>query len=200
MGFSFLARSLSSMSSTSSTSTRSSLKNSRKPRLKRSASPNIILAVERSSEKRRRQREQRKAKSSSSTNTKLSNDIEQENDDDDIISIRSNKPKQRQASNSSIEYIQEINHDQSSISSLNNIENLKLKSPSNDQDIILCHSTPSINGMHKIKTHQVGWKVLFSKGKLFGWFRQRIMMNIFEFVVKFVVKFSMDEVDFLNMF
>lgn len=136
------------MSSTSSTSTRSSSKTSRQPsriRLKRSASPNITLAVERSSEKRRRQREQRKAKSS--------NDIEQENDDDDVIIT--NKPRQRQASNSSVEYIQEINHDQPSISSLNNIENLKLKSPSNDSDITICHSTPPINGIHKIKTHQV---------------------------------------------
>ncbi len=157
----FLARSISSMSSTSSTSTRSSSKNSRHQSitsLKRSISPTITLAVERSSEKRRQQREQRKAKTISSSSIKIHDDIEQENDDDEIISIKSKKPKHRQASNSSVEYVQVITNDQLSISSLNNIENLKSKSPSNDDDIILCHSPvkkTSVNGVHKINNHQV---------------------------------------------
>jgi len=155
------------MSSNSSTSTRSSSKNSRQQTitsLKRSLSPIITLAVERSSEKRRRQREQRKAKavssSSSSTMTKIHDDIEQENDDDDTISIKSKKPKQRQPSSSSVEYVQIINNDQQSISSLNNIENY-------DEEIIVCHPAPSVkkvisshsktsvNGLHKINGHQV---------------------------------------------
>jgi len=149
------------MSSTSSTSTRSSSKNSRHQSitsLKRSISPTITLAVERSSEKRRRQREQRKAKTISSSSIKIHDDIEQENDDDEIISIKSKKPKHRQASNSSVEYVQVITNDQTSISSLNNIENLKSKSLSNDDDIILCHSPvkkTSVNGVHKINNHQV---------------------------------------------
>ena len=147
------------MSSTSSTSTRSSSKPSRHS-LKRSASPNITLAVERSAEKRRRQREQRKAKS-----LKLHDDIEQENDDEEKTSVKSKKPKERQASNSSVEYVQVISNDQSSISSLNNIENLKSQSPSNDDDVIICHSSSpdkknhtktSVNGVHKINNnHQV---------------------------------------------
>ncbi|CAF3906144.1 unnamed protein product [Adineta steineri] len=150
-------RSLSSMSSNSVTSTRTSSKTSRHQTitsLKRSLSPEITLAVERSSEKRRRQREQRKAKavlsSSSSSDIVLKiddDDIEQENDDDDdtndTISIKCKKPKKtRQASNSSVEYVQILNNDQQSIASLNNIENIKLKS--NDKDIILCQSPPTV--------------------------------------------------------
>ena len=170
--FNLVARSLSSMSSTSSTSTRSSPKNSRLPstsRLKRSISPTIALAVERSSEKRRRQREQRKTKASSSSSistTKFSHDITRENNDlDDMTSMKSKKIKQRQTSNSSVEYIQVINDDQS------NIENIKLKSPSNDQDIIICHSsTPikrptSINGLHKTHPHQVISSLIFQQRK-----------------------------------
>lgn len=128
MKFFCIARSLSSMSSNSSTSTRSSRQQTITS-LKRSISPTITLAVERSSEKRRRQREQRKTKS-------VSDDIEQENDDDDNDN-KSKKPKQRQGSNSSVEYVQIINNNQQSISSLNNIENY-------NEDIILCHSPPTV--------------------------------------------------------
>lgn len=134
-------RSLSSMSSTSSTSTRSSSKISRQSStisFKRSLSPSLSLAVGRSSEKRRRQREQRQVK--------ISDEIEQENDDDDIQLIKMKKPKQRQASNSSIEYVQIINNEQSSVSSLNNIENFKLKSPAkSDDDVIICHTSSPKN-------------------------------------------------------
>jgi len=107
-------------------------KNSRQ-HLKRCVSPTITLAVERSSEKRRQQRKRRKGK--------IHDDIEQENDDDKIISIKSKNPRQRQSSNSSVEYVQTINNDQQSISS---IENIKSKSPSDDEDIIVCHSSSSV--------------------------------------------------------
>jgi len=184
------------MSSNSSTSTRSSSKNSRHKiirSLKRSISPTITLAVERSSEKRRQQREQRKAKALSSTTIKISDDIEQENDDDDIISIKSKKPKQRQASNSSVEYVQIINNDQS----LNNIENY-------DEDIIVCHSSPKktpVNGIHKINNHQVILKKMkYLKYLFIYFFRHQIMMKIFEFDVKYVEIYLKDEVDFQNMY
>jgi hypothetical protein len=137
--------------------------------LKRSVSPTITLAVERSSEKRRRQREKRKAKRSSSSSSstvviKIDDDIEQENDEDEvnIISIEGQQPKQkrrnrqRQASNSSVEYVQVLNNDQQSI----------LKSKINDEEILICnspspvkkinpssnknHSKTSINNVHKI--------------------------------------------------
>ncbi|CAF1013208.1 unnamed protein product [Rotaria sordida] len=185
-------RSLSSMSSNSSTSTRTSSKISRQQQsttsLKRSISPTITLAVERSAEKRRRQREQRKARVSPSSSVviiKTNDDIEQENDDDDeddnnnnVVSRKSEQSKQqrrsrqRQASNSSVEYVQILNHDQQSISSLNNIENLKVKSKTDDEEIIICHSPPSIkqiipssnknqseksvndNGIYKTNGHQ----------------------------------------------
>ncbi|CAF4169535.1 unnamed protein product [Rotaria sp. Silwood2] len=159
-------RSLSSMSSNSSTSTRTSSKTSRQSAttsLKRSISPTITLAVERSAEKRRRQREQRKTKTSSTSGAiiKTTDDIEQENDNDDdddddddnnnniIVSKKDEqlkqqrRNKQRQASNSSVEYIQILNHDQQSLPSLNNIENLKMKSKIDDEEIIICHSPPS---------------------------------------------------------
>jgi hypothetical protein len=185
------------MSSNSSTSTRSSSKNSRHQTitsLKRSISPTITLAVERSSEKRRQQREQRKAKAL----IKIPDDIEQENDDDDdIISIKPKKSKQRQASNSSVEYVQIINNDQQSISSLNNIENY-------DEDIIVCHSSPkktSVNGIHKINNHQVitEGKTKTTDEYLFI-FRHQIMMKIFEFDVKYAEIYLKDEVDFQNMY
>ena len=132
--------------------------------------------------KRRRQREQRKAK----TSIKIPDDIEQENDDDDIISLKSKKPKQRQASNSSVEYVQIINNDQPSISSLNNIENY-------DEDIIVCHSSPKktpVNGIHKINNHQVILKKKKITDEKFEYlylfiFRHQIMMKIFEFDVKY---------------
>jgi hypothetical protein len=174
------------MSSNSSTSTRTLSKTSRQQTvtsLKRSLSPTMTLAVERSSEKRRRQREQRKEKAaslSSGISIKIDDDIEQENgDDDDIISIKSEKPKQqrrnkqRQASNSSVEYVQIINNDKQSVPSLNNIENLKVKSNIDDKEIIICHSPPSVkkvisssdkshaktsvndDGIHKVNGHQV---------------------------------------------
>ncbi|UJR23460.1 hypothetical protein I4U23_026462 [Adineta vaga] len=143
------ARSLSSTSGNSSTSTRISLKNSRQSTSKRSLSPAMTLAVERSSEKRRQQREQRKTKasvSSSNITLKKSRSIEQENDDDDdedniIIPSKSDKQKrQREASNSSVEYVQVLNNEQQTIPSLNNIENFKLKTKSDEKDIILCDS------------------------------------------------------------
>jgi hypothetical protein len=176
------------MSSNSSTSTRTSSKTSRQQTvtsLKRSISPTMTLAVERSSEKRRRQREQRKRKAASSSSSgiiiKINDDIEQENgdDDDDIVSIKSEKSKQqrrnkqRQASNSSVEYVQIINNDKQSVPSLNNIENLKVKSNIDDKEIIICHSPPSVkkvisssdknhaktsvndDGIHKVNGHQV---------------------------------------------
>ncbi|CAF1932498.1 unnamed protein product [Rotaria magnacalcarata] len=161
------ARSLSSMSSNSSVSTRTSSKNSRQQSitaLKRSISPTITLAVERSAEKRRRQRELRRAKHSLSPTaiTTTMDDMEQENDDDDdddddddpngnnltsmqnYQSKQKNRHKQRQASNSSVEYVQILNHDQQSIPSLNNIENLNEKSKINDEEIIICHSPPQM--------------------------------------------------------
>ncbi|CAM4907691.1 unnamed protein product [Rotaria socialis] len=155
------ARSLSSMSSNSSVSTRTSSKNSRQQSttaLKRSISPTITLAVERSAEKRRRQRELRRAKHSLSPTaiTTTMDDMEQENDDDDDASDdnltpmqnyqskQKNRHKQRQASSSSVEYVQILNHDQQSIPSLNNIENLNEKSKINDEEIIICHSPPQM--------------------------------------------------------
>jgi len=176
------------MSSTSSTSTRSSSKISRQSS-KRSLSPTIPLAVERSSEKRRRRREQRQTKP-------ISDDIEQENGDDEIQLIKMKKPKQRQASNSSIEYVQIIHNDQQSISSLNNIENFKLKSPmKSDDEIIICHTSSP-----KKKTETVRFSNRIVIYFDFLCVRQPNTMNIFEFVAKFVVILSKDEVNFLSMF
>ncbi len=108
--------------------------------------------------------------------TETLDSIEQENDDDEVIALQPKKPKQRQASSGSVEYVQVINNDQSSISSLNNIENLKLKSPSKDEEIIFCDSSPSIkknqvkpsiNGTHRTNGHQVilsvhrNWNICF---------------------------------------
>ena len=157
----FLVRSFSSMSSNSSISTRTSSKYSEqqqpKASFKCSVSPIITLAVERSAEKRRRQREQRKARtiSSSSVYIKINDDTEQENDNDDrgdnsTVTTKSNQSKQqlrnkqRKESNNSVEYVQTLNHNQPSVSSLNNIENLKVKSKINDKETIICHSTSSV--------------------------------------------------------
>jgi hypothetical protein len=181
----FLVRSLSSLSSNSSTSTRASSKMTNIIRQttvssKRSISPTMTLAVERSSQKRRRQREQLKELTVSSvTMIKIDDDIEQENnDDDDVVPIRFEQSKQRRLSSDSIEYVQILNNDQQSISSLNNIENLKSKSKVDEKDIIICRSPPSIkkvipspnknqskttvNSIHKVNNHQVVFtKILF---------------------------------------
>lgn len=127
------ARSLSSSNLTSK-----SVVSSPRSSTKRSRSPSVTLAVERSAEKRRRQREQRK-----NVVTKLDDDVEQENDDDEIVFNKFDKPKQRQASTGSIEYVQILNNDGQSTPSLNNIENFKSNSNSNDQEILICRSPPS---------------------------------------------------------
>ena len=186
---------------------------------KRSLSPIIVT----SSEKRRRAREQkRQDPSSSSTNIIIriddgdDDDIEQENDDDeddhdddDVVPIKYDSSKQRQASSGSIEYVQMLNNDQQ----LNNIENIKSKSKINDEEIIICRSPPSVkkvlpsspnktpsksNGARKSNVQQVCCirEDLFF---LSCFSRSLLMMNMFEFVVKFVVKFSKVEVDFPNM-
>ena len=122
---------------------------------KRSRSPIITLAVERASQKRRRRREQSKI-DRSPIRIKPDDDIEQENDDDDnLIICRSDKPKQRQASSGSVEYIHTLNNDNDAAPSLNNIENLKSNAKLNNGETLIPDSPPSpkkLNGSSTKKT------------------------------------------------
>ena len=137
---------------------------------KRSLSPSILIALERSPQKRRRARNSKQKLLSSAATVKIASDddepddedIEQENDDDDdIVSIdieqpkRTRQAKQRQASSGSIEYVQTLSTDQQNTSSLNNIENIKSKAKINDEEIIICRSPPSVSkaSPSRSKTH-----------------------------------------------
>ncbi|CAF1647374.1 unnamed protein product, partial [Adineta ricciae] len=114
---------------------------------KRSVSPTITLAVERSTEKRRRQREDRKTKTPLSFSSKAHSTEQESDDDDDDIIIPSKfdtHKRQREASDSSVEYVQVINNEPQTVSSLNNIENLKLKTKGDDKDIIICDSSSTV--------------------------------------------------------
>ena len=115
---------------------------------KRSVSPTITLAVERSSEKRRRQRGEKKTKTPLSFSSKAhSTEHESDDDgnDDDVIPSKLDTHKrQREASDSSVEYVQVINNGPQTVSSLNNIENLKLKSEGDNKDIIICDSSSTV--------------------------------------------------------
>ncbi len=190
---------------------------------KRSLSPSIAIPLEKSSQKRRRAREQQQKTPSSSSTAIIridDDDIEQENDDeeeedddDDVVPIKfeapKRQPKQRQASSGSIEYVQTLSNDQQ----LNNIENLKSKSKINDEEIIICRSPPSVkkvipsptkphsksNGARKSNVQQVYSLLKLVSDDRLGFFSHLIMMNMFEFVAKSVVKFLKDEVVFQNM-
>lgn len=218
-----------SSSSTRSSVTKSSSSSTNlisQRRSKRSLSPSITISVEKSSPKRRRAREQKPKIISSSSSAVIridDGDIEQENGedddiDDDILPIKFEQPKQqrpskqRQASSGSIEYVQTLNNDQQ----LNNIENLKSKSKINDEEIIICRSPPSVkkvisspnknhsktsvNGSRKTNGQSVFilYRSIINFYQ-FLFFSLLQMMNMFEFVVKSVVKFSKVEVVFLTM-
>lgn len=127
---------------------------------KRTLSPSVVLPMVPSPSKRRRARSERNhIVSSSSSSTAVinieeddddhENESEQENDDDDVIPIKvestndQRRPrKKRQASSGSVEYVQSVDQDPPSTSSLNNIENLKSKSTIDDDEIIICRSPP----------------------------------------------------------
>jgi hypothetical protein len=196
---------------------------------KRHRSPSISLAVERSSQKRRRQREQRqKSAASVSSSIKIDDDIEQENDDDDITANKHDKPKQRQASSGSIEYVQTLNDDPYAPSSLNNIENLNSQSKHDDDDddednddVILCQSpiptatttkkqmASKSERLVKVNQHEVRHRTVVNRFRLVRtiyvddcvvFCRQRTPMNMCAFVVKFAATFSKDAVVFPSMF
>lgn len=163
-------RSLTTKSSTSSTNftpPTSSLQRASK----RSLSPSIVISTEKPLQKRHQTRQQRQNMILSLSTTMIKtadnheNGIEQENDDDnddddDVIPVeveptkQSRQNKQRRASESSIEYVQKLNTDQQSTSSsLNNIENIKSTTKVDDEEIIICRSPPStrkaISSPHK---------------------------------------------------
>ncbi|CAF2317025.1 unnamed protein product [Rotaria sp. Silwood2] len=162
-------RSLTTKSSSSSTNLTQQATISSQRASKRSLSPSITISLEKPSQKRHQTRKQRQNIASSSSaiviriddnennmeqeNDDDDNDDNNDNDDDDVVPIEFEQPKQqrqikqRHTSGSSIEYVQTLNNDQQSTSSsLNNIENIKSKSKSkiNDEEIIICRSPPSV--------------------------------------------------------